>query len=83
MNLWQCIICSNRYLSCRVQCLMQVYPRLNHVGVYVGYTAKMKLVEVVSQLFTLQRWITEDVIFKFWGDNLDQKRGFRDVPSDH
>ena len=64
---------------------MQVYPRLNHVGVCVGYTATVKLVEEVSQLFTvpLQKWIAEDVIFKFWGDNLDQKRGVQDVHSDN
>ena len=31
----------------------------------------------------LQKWIADDVIFKFWGDNLDQKRGVRDIRSDH
>ena len=46
---------------------------------------QLKLVEEVSQLFTvpLQKWIAEEVIFKFWGDKLHQKRGVCDVCSDH
>ena len=48
---------------------MQVYSRLNHVCVSVSYNATLKLVEDISQLFTLplQKWIADDVIFKFWG----------------
>lgn len=62
----------------------QVYSRLNHISVCVSYSATLRLVGEVSQLFTipLQKWIAEDIIFKFWGDNLDKKRGVRDVRSD-
>ena len=31
----------------------------------------------------MAQWISEDVIFKFWGDNVDKKRGVKDVRSDH
>ena len=31
----------------------------------------------------LQKWFADNVIFKFWGDNVDHKRGVRDVRSDH
>ena len=51
----------------------------------ISYTATIKLIEKVSQLYTvpLKQWIADDIIFKFWGDNLDQKRGVRDVCFDH
>lgn len=32
----------------------------------------------------LHKWIANDVIFKFWADNLDHtERGVRDIHSDH
>ena len=64
---------------------MQVYFRLNQLGICVSYTTTLKLVESVSQLSSvpLQKWIADDVIFKFWGDNLDKKCGVHDVRSDH
>lgn len=64
---------------------MQVYSRLNHVCVSVSYNATLKLVEDICQLFTLplQKWIADNVIFKFWGDNLAHKRGVRDERSDN
>lgn len=39
----------------------------------------------VGRLHTapLSQWITQDVPFKFWGDNVDKKIGVRDVRSDH
>ena len=39
----------------------------------------------VGRLHTapLLQWITKDVPFKFWGDNVDKKIGVRDVRSDH
>ena len=45
----------------------------------------MLFIEDISQLFTLplQKWIADDVIFKFWGDNLDHKRGVCDERSDN
>ncbi len=62
-----------------------MYSRLNHIGVCVSYAATLRLVHGVSLLHTLplQKWIAEGVIFKFWGDNVDKKRGVRDVRSDH
>ena len=61
------------------------YSRLNHIGVCVSYSATLRLVGDVSQLFTvpLQKWVADNVIFKFWGDNVDHKRGVQDVHSDH
>ena len=55
------------------------------MGVCVSYTATLKLVGDVSQIHTvpLQQWIKDDVIFKFWGDNVDKKRNVRDVRSDN
>ena len=62
-----------------------MYNRLNHVGVCISYTATLKLVGEVSQIHEvpLQQWIQDDIIFKFWGDNVDKKRGVRDVRSDN
>lgn len=63
----------------------QVYSRLNHVGVCVSYTETLTIVDKVSQLHTrpLSQWIANDVPFKFWGDNVDKRKGVRDVRSDH
>ena len=64
--------------------LYQVYLRMNHVGVCTSYTPTLSLLDEVSKLHTtpLQQWIADNV-FKFWGDNVDKKRGVRDVQSDH
>ena len=55
------------------------------MGVCVSYTATLKLVGEVSQIHEvpLQQWIQDDVIFKFRGNNVDKKRGVRDVCSDN
>ena len=39
----------------------------------------------ISKLHTppLSQWISGNVCFKFWGDNVDKRRGVRDVRSDH
>ena len=44
-----------------------------------------KLVGEVNQIHEvpLQQWIENDVMFKFCGDNVDKKRGVRDVRSDN
>ena len=34
-------------------------------------------------MLPLQQWIADNIIFKFWGDNVDRKRQVRDVRSDH
>ena len=64
---------------------MQVYSRLNHVNVCVSYTAILSLVDEISKRHTvpLTQWIANNVVFKFWGDNVDTKKGVRDVQSDH
>lgn len=58
---------------------------MNHVGVCTSYVSTLRLVDSISKLHTqpLTRWIAEDVIFKYWGDNVDKKKGVRDVRSDH
>ena len=51
----------------------------------MSYTPTLKLIDDISKLHTipLLQWITDDVLIKFWGDNVDKKRGVRDVRSDH
>ena len=63
----------------------QVYHRLNHVGICLSYNGTLKLIDEVSKLHSvpLTQWIADGVVFKFWGDNVDKKRGVRDVRSDH
>ena len=65
--------------------MLHVYSRLNHVGVCMSYTATLSLLDEISTLHTcpLQKWIAENDLFKFWGDNIDKKRGVRDVRTDH
>ena len=45
----------------------------------------MRLIDEISKLHNipLQQWIAEGATFKFIGDNVDKKRGVRDVRSDH
>lgn len=64
---------------------MQVYARLNHVNICASYLATLRLVEEVSKLHSvpIDRWISDDITFKFIGDNLDKKVGVRDVRTDH
>ena len=63
----------------------QVYTRLNHVGVCLSYSGTLNLMDKVSKLHTapLSQWIVDGAPFKFWGDNVDKRRGVRDVRSDH
>ena len=51
----------------------------------MSYTGTLNLLDEVSKLHTLPltKWIAEDVLFKFWGDNVDKQRGVRDIRSDH
>lgn len=51
----------------------------------MSYTGTLNLLDEVSKLHTvpLSKRIANDVLFKFWGDNVDKKRGVRDVRSDH
>lgn len=58
---------------------------MNHVGVCISYQATLKLVDDISKLHTapLYKWIEEKVLIKFWGDNVDKKRGVRDPRTDN
>ena len=51
----------------------------------MSYTSTLKLIDDISRLHTipLVQWITTNTPFKFWGDNVDKKKGVRDVRSDH
>ena len=51
----------------------------------VSYNATLTLIREISQHHAspLEQWIANQVIFKFWGDNVDHKRHVRDVRSDH
>ncbi len=50
-----------------------------------SYSTTLRLIEEVSKNHTvsLKKWIQEDVVFKFWGDNVDKQRRVRDLRSDH
>ena len=65
--------------------MLQVYTRLNQVAVCVSYKETLRNVEEISKLHTapMSEWISDNVPFRFWGDNVDKKRGVRDVRSDH
>ena len=62
-----------------------MYTRLNHVNVSLSYTAVLKLVADISERHKapLERWLRERVAVKFVGDNVEKKRGVRDIRSDH
>lgn len=51
----------------------------------MSYTATLSLLDEISRLHTrpLAKWISDNILIKFWGDNVDKKRGARDVRSDH
>lgn len=75
-------VCNNMIKNkINVMHIHQVYSRMNHVGVCMSYTATLNLLNEVSKLHTtpLKQWIADDVLFKFWGDNVDKKKGVRDV----
>ena len=67
--------------TCIIHAVSSCLSRLNHIGVCVSYTVTIK----TSQIYTvpLQKWMADHVIFKFWGDKLDQRCGVHDVHSDH
>ena len=64
---------------------LQVYTRLNHLNVTLSYSAVLKLVGDISKRHKapIERWIREGASVKFIGDNVDKKRGVRDLRSDH
>ena len=55
------------------------------MNICVSYRATLRIMDDVSKLHTvpIQRWISNGVVFKFWGDNLDKQQHVRDPRSDH
>ena len=51
----------------------------------MSYSATLKLTSEVSQMhhIPIQEWIKDDIIFKFWGDDVDKKQQVCDVQLDH
>ena len=45
------------------------------MGVCLNYTTTLTLIDEISKRHTvpLLRWISDDILFKFWGDNVDKK----------
>ena len=64
---------------------IQVYSRLNQVGLCVSYPATLVLLDEIAKLHTapLSRWLATSTPFMFWGDNVDKHRSVRDMRSDH
>ena len=62
-----------------------MYTRLNHLNVALSYNAVLKLVNDISERHRapIEKWIREGASLKFVGDNVDKKRGVRDIRSDH
>lgn len=64
---------------------MQVFSRLNHVGVTLSYNAILKVISSISELHAdpVKELTSSSSSFKFVGDNVDKHRGVRDIRSDH
>ena len=64
-----------------------MYTRLNHLNVTLSYTGTLKVIEQVSTLHCdpLREWIAsgDSEPVKFISDNVNKKRGVRDIRSDH
>ena len=61
-----------------------MYTRLNHVCATISYAATISTVTAISKQRTvpIESWIREGVQFKFVGDNVDKKKGVRDIRTD-
>ena len=57
---------------------------MNHVNVCASYSATLAILDSISSYHTqpLERWIANNDVMKYWGDNVDKKRGVRDVRID-
>ena len=64
---------------------LQVYTRLNHLNVTLSYSAVLKSVTDISKRHEapIHQWIKSGSPFKFVGDNVDKKKGVRDLRSDN
>ena len=62
-----------------------MYTRLNHLNITLSYTGVLALITSISKQHKvpIQKWIDDGASFKFVGDNVDKKRGVRDIRSDH
>ena len=62
-----------------------MYTRLNHLSLTLSYNATLKIVQQISELrkVPISEWLKEGAPVKFVGDNVDKKKGVRDVRSDH
>lgn len=71
--------------TCTCAYNLQVYTRLNHLNVSLSYNAVLKLITEVSERHkaTLKAWLQEGASFKFVGDNVDKRKGVRDIRSDN
>ena len=65
--------------------IIQVYARLNHVGVALSYTGTLKVVSDISSMHEapLKKWISSGLPIKFIGDNVDKRKDVRDIRSNH
>lgn len=64
---------------------MQVFSRLNHIGITISYNAILKVIASVSKSHVdpMKELIASSKTIKYVGDNLDTHRGVRDIRSDH
>ena len=64
---------------------LQVYTRLNHLNVTLSYSAVLKCVHEISKRHAapIYRWLQNGCPVKFVSDNVDKKKGVRDLLSDN
>lgn len=58
---------------------------MNHLNISLSYNAVLKRIAKISEHHKapLEAWLKEGASFKFVGDNVDNKKGVRDIRSDH
>ena len=61
-----------------------MYARLNHVGICLSYTGSLKIVQNISDNMKppIEKWLKNCISIKFVGDNVDKRRGVRDIRID-
>ncbi len=62
-----------------------MYTRLNHISVALSYPTVLTLISKISERHKapIEKRVKEGIAFQFVGDNVDKRRGVRDVRSDH
>lgn len=57
---------------------------MNKLNICLSYTATLQLMEELSHTHRvpLNKWLEDDIVLKFWGDNMDKKKRVRDQRSD-